>query len=58
MNKKGILKSGLEFNAVYGAKNYCYIKNDPSIRRYAKTRLRRRMRHEGKEYIRKKLWAD
>ena len=58
MNKKGILKSGVEFDAVLNANFYCYLKNDPSIRRYAKTRLRRRLRREGKEYIRRKLWED
>ncbi len=58
MNKKGILKSSLEFDAIYGKRIYCYIHNDNKIVRYAKTRLRRRLRREGKEYIRRRLWEE
>jgi len=58
MNKKGILESGLEFAAIYGVNFYCYLKNNPAIRRYAKNCLRRKMRREGKEYVRKRLWDE
>ena len=58
MNKKGVLKSGLHYDAIYGRDIYCYVKNNSSIVRYAKNQLCRSLRREGKEYIRRRFYED
>lgn len=55
MNKKAPLKSGLEYDVIIFKKMYCFTKNNPSIVRFAKRGLRRRLRREGKQIIREEI---
>lgn len=41
-------QSGLEHDVIYARKMYCYAKNNPSIVKFAKRQLRKRLRNYGK----------
>lgn len=46
---KSVLKSGLEQDAIYARKIYCYTKNRPNIVKFVKRRINKRIRKEGKK---------
>lgn len=49
------LKNGLEVDAIYGRRLYCYLKNRPKIVKFAKRCINKRIRKDGKSQIRKNL---
>ena len=50
---KNKLKNGLECDAIYGRRLYCYLKNRPKIVKFAKRCINKRIRKEGKIEIQK-----
>lgn len=42
------LKSGLEYDVIYGRDVYCYLINHPKIVKFVKRQLNKRIRKEGK----------
>ena len=52
MGRKQKLVDGLEEDVIYARKIYCYLKNTPSIVKWAKRKLNKRWRREGKKEVR------
>lgn len=48
---RSVLKNGLEEDAIYARKIYCYTRNRPNIVRYEKKCINKRIRKEGKKEI-------
>lgn len=55
MNKKGILKTGNDYDAILGNKVLCCIINIPFLRKFVKRKLSKYMRVEGKKFIKQEL---
>lgn len=52
MGRKQKLIDGLEEDVIYARKIYCYLKNRSSIVKWAKRKLNKRWRREGKKEVR------
>ena len=46
---RSVLKNGMEQDAIYARKIYCYTKNRPNIVKFAKRSINRRIRRQGKK---------
>lgn len=55
---KSKLKNGLEQDAIYCRKIYCYTKNRPNIVKFAKRCINKRIRKEGKNQIRENINSE
>ena len=53
MGIKQKLKSGLEYDVIYGKKKYCYLVNNNKLVRFAQKAMRKRRRAESKNHMQK-----
>jgi len=51
MGRKQKLIDGLEEDAIYARKVYCYLVNRPSVVKWAKRKVNKRFRREGKKEV-------
>ena len=51
MGRKQKLIDGLEEDAIYARKVYCYLVNRPSVVKWAKRKINKRFRREAKKEI-------
>lgn len=52
MGRKQKLVDGLEEDVIYARKVYCYLVNRPSVVKWAKRKVNKRFRREGKKEVR------
>lgn len=55
MGHKDKLKTGLEYDVIFGRKYYCYLHNNSKLKSYAKNQINRRSRYNSKKNIKKEI---